>query len=125
MTAAGNLFDVTLDTAGTYALVLDVTGSAPTISLTLSNALVDCAVADSGEAAPFAIAGSGQLYVRGSHSGWNAQEAYRLRYKGNNLYQAVADFNGEFEFKLASDDGSWTTQLWVQDGSGHRIRRGL
>ena len=119
MTAAGNLFDVTLDTAGTYALVLDVTGSAPTISLTLSNALVDCAVADSGEAAPFAIAGSGQLYVRGSHSGWNAQEAYRLRYKGNNLYQAVADFNGEFEFKLASDDGSWTTQLWVQDGSGN------
>lgn len=119
MTAAGNLFDVTLDTAGTYALVLDVTGNEPTISLTLSNALVDCAVADSGEAAPFAIAGSGQLYVRGSHSGWNPQEAYRLRYKGNNLYQAVADFNGEFEFKLASDDGSWTTQLWVQDGSGN------
>ncbi|MEH8019196.1 DUF3372 domain-containing protein [Rheinheimera muenzenbergensis] len=119
LNAAGNLFDVMLDTAGTYALVLDVTGNEPTISLTLSNALVDCAVADSGDAAPFAIAGSGQLYVRGSHSGWNPQETYRLRYKGNNLYQAVADFDGEFEFKLASDDGSWTTQLWVQDGSGN------
>ncbi|GAB2916348.1 alpha-1,6-glucosidase domain-containing protein [Rheinheimera gaetbuli] len=116
---AGNLFTVQLSTAGNYQLSLDVTQATPQLSLTLNNTLVDCAVPDSGDAAPFNIAGSGQLYVRGSHSGWNAMPDYRLRYKGNNKYQVVADFDGEFEFKLASDDGSWTTQLWVQDDNGN------
>ena len=117
--SAGNLFSVQLDTAGSYKLLLDVTTPTPQISLTLNNALVDCALPDSSEPAPFAVAGSGQLYVRGSHSGWDATPAYRLSYKGENKYQAVADFDGEFEFKLASDDGSWTTQLWAQDASGN------
>jgi pullulanase len=43
---------------------------------------------------------------------------FRMSYKGENRYQAVAEFDGEFEFKLASDDGSWTTQLWVQQDNG-------
>ena len=116
---AGNLFTVQLNDAGSYKLTLDVTTATPQISLTLSNLLVDCAMADSGDAPPFAIAGSGALYVRGSHSGWNPLPEYKLSYKGNNTYQAVANFDGEFEFKLASDDGSWTTQLWVQDSSGN------
>jgi pullulanase len=117
--SSGNLFTVQLNTAGSYLLRLDVTSPTPQLSLTLNNALVDCALADSTEPAPFNIAGSGSLYVRGSHSGWNAMPAYRLSYKGNNQYQAVADFDGEFEFKLASDDSSWTTQLWAQDSSGN------
>ncbi|MBU2113827.1 MAG: DUF3372 domain-containing protein, partial [Gammaproteobacteria bacterium] len=117
--SAGNLFTVQLASAGNYQLALDVTQATPQISLTLNNLLVDCALPDSSDAPPFNIAGSGFLFVRGSHSGWNAMPDYRLNYKGDNKYQAVAEFAGEFEFKLASDDGSWTTQLWAQDGSGN------
>ncbi len=51
---------------------------------------------------------------RGDHSGWSAEEAYRLHYKDNNVYQAVADFDGAMQFKLASSDGNWETQLWAQ-----------
>ncbi len=57
--SAGNLFSVQLDTAGSYKLLLDVTTPTPQISLTLNNALVDCALPDSSEPAPFAVAGSG------------------------------------------------------------------
>jgi pullulanase len=117
--SAGNLFTVQLQSAGSYLLLLDVTSSTPQLSLTLTNALIDCVLEDAVAPAPFTIAGSGSLYVRGSHSGWNAMPKYRLSYKGNNKYQAVADFDGEFEFKLASDDGSWTTQLWAQDAGGN------
>ena len=117
--SAGNLFTVQLANAGNYQLALDVTQATPQISLTLNNLLVDCALPDSSDAPPFNIAGSGFLFVRGSHSGWNAMPDYRLNYKGDNKYQAVAEFAGEFEFKLASDDGSWTTQLWAQDGNGN------
>tara|TARA_B110000116_G_C16200955_1_gene300893 strand:- start:62 stop:472 length:411 start_codon:yes stop_codon:yes gene_type:complete len=69
---------------------------------------------DSTDAIPFAVAGDGELYVKGDHSGWSADEAYRLHYKGNNTYQAVAEFDGAMQFKLASSDGDWATQLWAQ-----------
>lgn len=31
----------------------------------------------------------------------------------------MAEFDGDFQFKLASDDGSWTTQLWAQAEDGN------
>lgn len=104
--------------SGTYLISLNVAGADYKLAIQLQNALVACQLADSAEAPPFAIAGGGSLFVRGSHSGWNAMPEYRMRYKGENRYQAIATFDGEFEFKLASDDGSWTTQLWVQQENG-------
>ena len=46
-----------------------------------------------------------------------------MHYKGNNVYQAVADFDGAMQFKLASSDGSWTTQLWAQADGSTEINR--
>jgi len=93
----------------------DASGAKPVLTISSVSPTVDCdALADSADAIPFAIAGDGQLYVKGDHSGWNAEEAYRLHYKGNNVYQAVATFDGAMQFKLASSDGSWETQLWAQ-----------
>ncbi|WP_333607709.1 alpha-1,6-glucosidase domain-containing protein [Arsukibacterium sp.] len=103
---------------GTYLISLNVAGADYKLAIQLQNELVACQLADSAEAPPFAIAGGGSLFVRGSHSGWNPMPEFRMSYKGENRYQAVAEFDGEFEFKLASDDGSWTTQLWVQQDNG-------
>ncbi|KGJ98011.1 alpha-1,6-glucosidase domain-containing protein [Thalassotalea sp. ND16A] len=110
----GNItFDVGADSS--YTFTLDASLPTPVLSIVEKNETVDCtALTDSSDAVPFAITGGGQLYVRGSHSGWGAESDYQLRYKGDNTYQAVANFDGEFQFKLASDDGSWTTQLWAQ-----------
>ncbi|WOH36299.1 alpha-1,6-glucosidase domain-containing protein [Thalassotalea fonticola] len=110
----GNLtFNVASDSL--YTFTLDASTTTPVLGIVAKSETVDCtALIDSADPAPFTIAGSGQLYVRGSHSGWNAEADYQLHYKGDNKYQAVANFDGEFQFKLASDDGSWTTQLWAQ-----------
>ncbi|WP_337880169.1 alpha-1,6-glucosidase domain-containing protein [Rheinheimera sp.] len=114
----GDSIALTIDTAGNYSVVLDITSPTPTLGVKLRNALVNCSLPTSGETPPFVVTGGGSLYVRGSHSGWNPEPAYKMDYKGENRYQAVADFNGEFQFKLASDDGSWTTQLWAQNPDG-------
>lgn len=107
---------------GSYQFSLDASQDKPVLSLTSVALTVDCtALTDSNDDIPFDIAGGGQLYVRGDHSGWGADEAYRLHYKGNNTYQAVANFDGDMQFKLASDDGSWTTQLWAQALAGSDI----
>lgn len=115
----GNI-QFTTDSESSYNFQLDAAQSPP--ALTISNVMpsVNCsALADSSQAIPFDISGGGQLYVRGSHSGWGPDEDYRMHYKGENRYQAVAEFSGDFQFKLASDDGSWTTQLWVQAEDGN------
>jgi len=102
-------------TSGSYQFVLDASSDVPSLTITSVSPSVDCsALADSTDDIPFDIAGSGQLFVKGDHSGWGADEQYRLHYKGNNTYQAVAEFSGDMQFKLASDDGNWTTQLWAQ-----------
>ena len=116
---SGESFAVTVTTSGTYQIALDVTADTPELSVTLLNALVSCEAPVSAGAAPFSIAGDGSLYVRGDHSGWDATDAYRMTYIGNNQYKAVADFDGDFQFKLASSDGSWTTQLWAQNNEGN------
>jgi pullulanase len=115
---AGSM-DFTADAAGSYSFKLDASEATPVLSVTSVSPTVDCSLlVDSADMIPFNVAGDGELYVKGDHSGWNAEEAYRLHYKGNNTYQAVADFDGAMQFKLASSDGSWTTQLWAQaDGS--------
>lgn len=114
---SGNI-EVTIATAGNYSFSLNASTAIPELTIVSKNEAVDCtALADSTDPIPFNISGGGQLYVRGDHSGWGPQEAYRLHYKGNNIYQAVADFDGAMQFKLASDDGSWTTQLWAQTSS--------
>ena len=107
------------DAEGSFTFSLDASSVTPVLTISSVTPTLDCSVlADSTDAIPFTIAGDGQLYVKGEHSGWDAEEAYRLHYKGNNVYQAVADFDGEMQFKLASSDGSWDTQLWAQaDGS--------
>lgn len=108
-------FELVVTASGSYTFTLDANSSTPSLAIQNKVPTVNCAaLPDSTDNIPFNISGGGELYVRGSHSGWNAQEAYRLHYKGNNIYQAVANFSGEFQFKLASDDGSWTTQLWAQ-----------
>jgi pullulanase len=114
----GDAMSLVVETAGTYAIELSVIDSIPQINISLVNALVSCAEPVAAGAAPFNIAGSGALFIRGDHSGWNAEPNYEMTYIGNNQYQAVADFSGEFQFKLASDDGSWSTQLWVQNTDG-------
>ena len=109
----------TADAGGSFSLTLDASSATPVLTISSVSPTVDCnALVDSTDTIPFAIAGDGELYVKGDHSNWNAEEAYRLHYKGNNIYQAVASFDGAMQFKLASSDGSWTTQLWAQaDGS--------
>ncbi|WP_085296886.1 alpha-1,6-glucosidase domain-containing protein [Cognaticolwellia mytili] len=117
----GNL-EMTIATAGNYGFTLNASTAIPELNIASKNETVDCdALADSSDPIPFDITGGGQLYVRGDHSGWNAEEAYRLHYKGNNQYQAVADFDGAMQFKLASDDGSWTTQLWAQASNSNDL----
>lgn len=105
----------TADSDGLYKFTLDASDEIPILTITNLAPTFDCnALIDSTDAIPFTIAGGGQLYVRGDHSGWNAEEAFRMHYKGENKYQAVAEFEGDMQFKLASDDGSWETQLWAQ-----------
>lgn len=115
---AGSM-DFTVDADGSFTFTLDASSATPALTISSVSPTLDCtALADSADPIPFSIAGDGQLYVKGDHSGWNAEEAYRLHYKGNNVYQAVATFDGAMQFKLASSDSSWTTQLWAQaDGS--------
>jgi len=115
---SANSIAFSITTAGNYAVVLDVTTATPSFGIKLRNALVDCSLPTSGDTPPFIVTGGGSLYVRGSQSGWNPEPAYKLAYKGENRYQAVANFDGEFQFKLASDDGNWTTQLWAQNADG-------
>ena len=114
----GGNMQITVATDGNYEFSLDASGATPVLTVLSKNTTVDCtALVDSSDPIPFSVEGGGQLYVRGNHSGWNPEEEFRLRYKGNNQYQAVANFDGAFQFKIASDDGSWTTQLWAQDES--------
>ncbi|PCJ50034.1 MAG: pullulanase [Gammaproteobacteria bacterium] len=118
---SGNI-SITIDVTGNYKFTLDASSATPILTITARNETVDCtALVDSVDPIPFSITGGGQLYVRGDHSAWNATEEFRLHYKGNNQYQAVAAFDGAMQFKLASDDGSWTTQLWVRESSSNTI----
>jgi len=118
---SGNI-EIVVTTSGNYNFTLDASGVTPSLTIITKNTSVNCAaLVDSTDDIPFDIAGSGELFVRGDHSGWDATEAFRLHYKGNNQYQAVADFDGAMQFKLASDDGSWTTQLWVQESDSNDI----
>ena len=68
----------------------------------------------SSEAGPL---GSTALYVRGDHSGWNADNAYRLDYKGDNTYQAFFSFAGSMQFKLADASTNWDVQYFVENGA--------
>jgi pullulanase len=108
-------FVINVDAEGSFTFTLDASGEVPVLIISSVSLTVNCsALVDSTDAIPFTIAGDGELYVKGDHSGWSADEAYRLHYKGNNTYQAIAEFDGSMQFKLASSDGSWTTQLWAQ-----------
>ena len=118
---SGNM-GFTVDSDGMYSFTIDASGGTPQITISSIALTVDCsALTDSPDNIPFSIAGGGELYVKGDHSGWGADELYRLHYKGNNQYQAVAGFDGAMSFKLASDDGSWTTQLWAQANDSTNI----
>jgi pullulanase len=108
-------FVINVDAEGSFTFALDASSEVPVLTISSVSLTVNCsALVDSTDDIPFAIAGDGELYVKGDHSAWSADEAYRLHYKGNNTYQAVAEFDGAMQFKLASSDGSWTTQLWAQ-----------
>ena len=119
VTDNGNSMNFTVDADGSFTLTLNASSVTPVLTISSVSPSVDCtALADSVDAIPFNIAGDGELYVKGDHSGWSATEAFRLHYKGNNTYQAVAYFDGAMQFKLASSDNNWETQLWAQaDGS--------
>lgn len=114
----------TADNAGSFSFILDASSDTPVLTISGKAPTVNCdALVDSSDDIPFDIAGSGQLYIKGDHSGWGADESYRLHYKGNNIYQAVADFDGDMQFKLASDDDNWQTQLWAQADGSTEINR--
>jgi pullulanase len=116
----------TISTQANYHFQLDASQETPVLTIDSVSPTVNCsALEDSAQDIPFNISGGGQLYVRGSHSDWGPDETYRMHYKGNNTYQAVAEFSGEFQFKLASDDGSWTTQLWAQSQDGNIVTEDL
>ena len=115
VTDDGGNMTFTVESDGLYTIKLDASSEIPAITITSIAPTFNCdALLDSTESVPFSIAGGGQLYIKGSHSGWSASDDYLLHYKGNNIYQAVADFDGSMQFKLASDDDDWQTQLWVQ-----------
>lgn len=115
----GNI-SFTVNAQGNYNFQLDASQDTPVLTIDSVSPTVNCsALGDSAQDIPFDITGGGQLYVRGSHSGWGPDETYRFHYKGDNTYQAVAEFEGNFQFKLASDDGSWVTQLWAQAEDGN------
>lgn len=119
ITNNGGSMEFTADAEESFTFALDASAAVPELTISRVAPTVDCdALVNSTDAIPFTIAGDGQLYVKGDHTGWNAQDTYRMHYKGNNIYQAVADFDGAMQFKLASSDGNWETQLWAQaDGS--------
>jgi len=120
----GDSMEFTADAEGSFTFNLDASDTTPVLTITSVSPSVDCsALIDSPDAIPFDIAGDGELYVKGDHAGWNAEEAYRMHYKGNNVYQAVADFDGAMQFKLASSDGDWNTQLWAQADGSTEINR--
>ncbi|WP_246143437.1 alpha-1,6-glucosidase domain-containing protein [Colwellia echini] len=111
----GGNMSFAVESDGLYTIKLDANSETPAVTITSIAPTFSCdALADSTDPIPYSIAGGGQLYVKGDHSGWGAQEAYRLHYKGDNVYQAVADFDGTLNFKLASDDADWDTQVWAQ-----------
>ena len=131
-----NSIALTVTTAGEYEISLDVTTATPTVTVTQTTQIFSCAaitLADSSDPYPFMSpstgGGDGSLYVRGNHvNRWLTKEKFRLRYKGENRYQAVASFSADIaepgydgvdtQFKLASSDGDWSTQLYAQTPSG-------
>ncbi len=121
-TAEGENIAITLDTFASYKFSIDASADTPVVSVSVANQIIACdALTDSSDAYPLSVAGGGQLYIRGSHSGWGPDSAYAFNYKGENRYQAVATFDGDMQFKLASDDDNWTTQLWAVNGEGTAI----
>lgn len=123
--AEGDNMQVTLSQFAGYKFSIDASKATPVVKVEIANQIISCnALPDSSEAYPFEVSGGGNLYVRGSHSGWGPDENYVFKYKGENRYQAVAAFDGDFQFKIASDDGSWTTQLWAVNSSGDAIEKG-
>jgi pullulanase len=107
-------FVINVEAEGSFTITLDASSDVPLLTISSVSLTVNCsALVDSTDPTPFAVAGTGGLYVRGDHSGWAAEEEYALNYKGDNTYQAVAEFDGAMQFKLASDDEKWTTQLWT------------
>ena len=77
---------------------------------------------DSTDPMPFQIGGNGNLYIRGTHSNWEALESVRMKYKGNDIYQAIIELSGPVEFKLASSDESFRSQLWIENDEKTGIR---
>lgn len=125
--AKGNIaLDVTK--VGTYHFTFKaMSKDNPTLTLSIEEPAAACALLpDSSEAATL---GATKLALRGSHSSWNFDAAYQLSYKGNGIYQvkvtgpldmsdSAQTYNG---FKVASDDGSWTTQFIAASG-GNAIK---
>ena len=124
ITNNGDEMVIMANNTGNFKFTLDASKTTPELTISAISPTIDCtALPDSADPVPFSIAGGGQLYVKGDHSGWGADEAYRLHFKGGNQYQAVAYFDGDMQFKLASDDSNWDTQLWAQALDSTTINR--
>ncbi len=122
--AEGENMQINLSQFASYRFSVDASKATPQVKVEVANQIIACdALADSSEAYPFTVTGGGLLYLRGSHSGWGPDSTYVFKYKGDNRYQAVAAFDGDMQFKIASDDGSWTTQLWAVNAQGNGIEK--
>ena len=77
---------------------------------------------DSPDPMPFQIGGNGSLYLRGTNTDWEPLESARMKYKGGDTYQAIIELSGPVEFKLASSDESFISQLWIENNEKTGIR---
>ena len=116
LTGMGGSLPLTLDKAGSYHFVFNAQDSAkPTLMVTYTAPASSCKVLPTVDGNPLGY----DIYVRGDLSAWNANPTYKLTYKGMDgdqaIYQAVFDFEGKAQFKLASDDSSWTHQFFVKE----------
>jgi len=77
---------------------------------------------DSTDPMPFKISGNGNLYIRGTHSNWEPLESVRMKYKGNDIYQAIIELSGPVEFRLASSDEAFRSQVWIENEEKTGVR---
>ncbi|GAA5213784.1 pullulanase-type alpha-1,6-glucosidase [Corallincola platygyrae] len=112
---------ITIEEAGEYVFTLDAFDTnkptllvEPYVEAPVEPEPASCTLLDpSTDTAPIAEA----LFVRGDHSGWEAEAEYAFEYKGNNVYQASFTNSGTIQFKIADSSANWTVQHYVPTSS--------
>ncbi|WP_026958962.1 pullulanase-type alpha-1,6-glucosidase [Aliagarivorans taiwanensis] len=105
--------------AGIYHFVFDASNTDnPVVSVTFEEGAASC------ENLPPATGGSlDPHYVRGDLSDWGPNDTYQMLYKGDDadgmeIYQAVFDYSGSIQFKIADGSDNWGSQFFVANSDG-------